>query len=1512
MRLLRPLQSILAANNYDNRRMEQSAISCPSNTGLESRCSHLVNFTKLAKNGNRQEVTPLVNTSQNCDAQKCVAAESHKDTDTLLDCDNARYSLEVSSRAHRLMHALVGNRDGQHPNVSNRSVKIPMFQGSRTHIPKSHTAAIRERLQATLNRRMHTLNGNPAPKKSTAKKILKAEKKVEKQIAKIAPKIAKATKTQGNSQRKKKFQVNGHLVVGGHGDYSIKKFANDVGDWADRNISSFFQKIFGPGDTFKAQGTDVQHNTLLDTGDYVPTFSNMEGKFKYTNFKFHEMVKMVHMSTTFAKQVFRIDVSNENTFPWLSRIAQNYQRYRVKGFVVTLKSLSSKTVVAPTQSLGQVVLVPFYDVNAVIPNDIQALLNSESAISTDPASNAFMAAECDFRASQLNSLKIRAPGQTVNDDEEQFYALGDFVLATQGAPNAYDDAMEMWVTYDIDLFSERLVDTPKGLAYMGDCGNSLTLPLTLIPPTLAVPQPRVNTIGCTIAANKTDLVFPTTIKEGRMYQICYVMKYDAVQSQPRTIIFSAGGGMSLRNVLLNQSQSQVGCPENVYASPQFWSNSIAFVKYTTPVFGSQPYVRLAFGSGSLADAAKATITVVEVPNAFYTGLTDTMVPVYTRERFYKYLTELTLSLELPSDPPPFPARLIEWTSFFTSDNEFYENSNLVRLPHTNDYTIEQARSAIIPFLSRRDVTSCKVLEVEAKRAHAEMHAMHGNIQRIVGVDDMEIQWTEEATAFQEEMDYEQPEEESDSDEGDEGDGNPDEYIEVAIIHPGEPGYVEDVRVAQALRYQNAHNWVHPGVAPQRTWFRQYAINPMHRRELYIIRALNDDGDDEGWSLAVIRRTICTCMTGERCNHNDYMECPAYRFIDHDFVDEHDFVVIRPHDVDDRRPPTSERDRGGRTAEEQAAANARMHAQNGNIKFCDCTNTSCARPTHYHKMQKPGKDKPKPGAELRIAKKKGEENKNGEEAKFMLCSRESEPTSVADCKYPNHSHPCKENGKIDMAAEELGVAMLKEHWSGGAANLKKKIDALKQEVGLVEKIAQGEHQQDAEEKVMQFERGEDQELGIKNYMVGLANSQRRIGGETVDVSFCGVNQIDILKRIMSEGCRPPPINSVPPPVVKKASKPEPTPEKKLDFLDVAENFGSTAAFLEGKREKGGDEKYAIGDSVVQSVAPAKLPVLQPPPPFVPPVIVPPPPLVQLRPLPPPAPRPPPPLAPHPVVAPPLPAPRPPPPRVIPHPPAGPPPHRNPPLVVNVPIMPPPGRPIVHARPVAEPQANLNLPAQAERVAREFTYATEEVLVHYSYDETRNTLGGWMKKQLLRVVPEYFKGEVIATNDNQPGVIKVKNTRHEGLSRSGKARTGKPSGKTEQRIAIPKEFTTHKQVRIFSEIVAKLDDTSETVVADLHSRKLLSPGAKGALNLQTTLFQAVQTVLFGFNKPEWNHYLFKLHDNVVFENTLLYFAQYLMFKALDVCAAMGNKVTPVFRVKGQQGDSQTMLARASTGQ
>jgi len=155
-------------------------------------------------------------------------------------------------------------------------------------------------------------------------------------------------------------------------------------------------------------------------------------------------------------------------FPWLSRVARQFEEYKFNKLAFKFRSTSGSFNGA-TQALGKVVMCTDYNVdtqyasssmNTAVWTNTQAMEAYQGAVSTTPMVDAVHHVDC--RANLTKNFLVRR-GVVQGLNSAAMYDLGFYCWATVGQSNAVNLG-EMWSIYDVTFHKPRIDPMSKNLS----------------------------------------------------------------------------------------------------------------------------------------------------------------------------------------------------------------------------------------------------------------------------------------------------------------------------------------------------------------------------------------------------------------------------------------------------------------------------------------------------------------------------------------------------------------------------------------------------------------------------------------------------------------------------------------------------------------------------------------------------------------------------------------------------------------------------------------------------------------------------------------------------------------------------------------------------------------------------------------------------------------------------------------------------------------------------------------
>lgn len=261
----------------------------------------------------------------------------------------------------------------------------------------------------------------------------------------------------------------------GRGDYNI---GGRIGGWIGDKAQKLIETIFGGGDY------TVKSNSITAPNNSVPQFTEGKG---FVRIRHREYIGDLNSSQSFFARDIPIDPTVTSSFPWLSGIVNNYQKYKFLGVVLEYKTMSGMVANSGATGAGQgtVILSTRYDPDAPIFVSKIQMEEYEFTQSTVPWESCIHPIECDPSEDTLDFYLLANPGtQTAAGGSTRFTRKCVSTVATVGFPNTTASVVgEMWLSYDIILRDPRLPQQSLSAHWRGINGSDQTNPIPVIPGT---------------------------------------------------------------------------------------------------------------------------------------------------------------------------------------------------------------------------------------------------------------------------------------------------------------------------------------------------------------------------------------------------------------------------------------------------------------------------------------------------------------------------------------------------------------------------------------------------------------------------------------------------------------------------------------------------------------------------------------------------------------------------------------------------------------------------------------------------------------------------------------------------------------------------------------------------------------------------------------------------------------------------------------------------------------------
>jgi hypothetical protein len=164
-----------------------------------------------------------------------------------------------------------------------------------------------------------------------------------------------------------------------------------------------------------------------------------------------EFLTEVTASTTFnVLKSFPINPGMAITFPWLSKVARNFQQYRIRGMVYHYIPTSGNMSSSGNPALGSVMLQTVYRATDSPPSSKVELLNEYWTGEVVPSETLAHPVECNPKENPYNVQYVRS-FDPPSGESRLLYDLGTTYLAVNGQQTAGVTLGDLWVTYEVEL-----------------------------------------------------------------------------------------------------------------------------------------------------------------------------------------------------------------------------------------------------------------------------------------------------------------------------------------------------------------------------------------------------------------------------------------------------------------------------------------------------------------------------------------------------------------------------------------------------------------------------------------------------------------------------------------------------------------------------------------------------------------------------------------------------------------------------------------------------------------------------------------------------------------------------------------------------------------------------------------------------------------------------------------------------------------------------------------------------
>ena len=326
--------------------------------------------------------------------------------------------------------------------------------------------------------------------------------------------------------RREAAKTYGRGMYTGEGKYGLRR---TIGQFlkknhvAQRAFDATAGRVLGSGmytGMGEYEGPDA--NDLLSTKstmDVVPLFaSETDEGIIYSK---REYVSEIYgpplvggVPQPFVLQSFAINPGLEQSFPWLSQIAANFDEYELQQLCFTFKSTTTESGNQTNGQVGTVIMATNYNAAAANFSEKFTMMQYASACSGRLTESLQHFVECDpDKLSGSRGEYVRTNPVAQNQDLKT-YDHGKFQIAIANCTSnlANQSLGELWVTYTVKLRKPKFF-TGKGLAISKDIFVSNTGEQRTRPFGNSLLRGQQNNIGCSLTQDGTPsfkITFPAS------------------------------------------------------------------------------------------------------------------------------------------------------------------------------------------------------------------------------------------------------------------------------------------------------------------------------------------------------------------------------------------------------------------------------------------------------------------------------------------------------------------------------------------------------------------------------------------------------------------------------------------------------------------------------------------------------------------------------------------------------------------------------------------------------------------------------------------------------------------------------------------------------------------------------------------------------------------------------------------------------------------------------------------
>ncbi len=226
---------------------------------------------------------------------------------------------------------------------------------------------------------------------------------------------------------------------------SARRMIGNIGNsLKTRGMLGTGMRVLGFGDY-----TVTENSLVAGSSSIVPDFGPTSVRIRHK-----EYLGNVLGSVGFQGKNYPLNPGMDQTFPWLSGIARNYQQYRLNGVVFQYVSTSAFALGSTNSALGKVILATNYNAEDPPYSSTTGMLATQFSNYCRPADTMSHAIECAPIETSSNVYYIRTDLDGKQKDL-RITDLGFTQISTEGMQST-TEVGGLWISYDVTLFKPIL------------------------------------------------------------------------------------------------------------------------------------------------------------------------------------------------------------------------------------------------------------------------------------------------------------------------------------------------------------------------------------------------------------------------------------------------------------------------------------------------------------------------------------------------------------------------------------------------------------------------------------------------------------------------------------------------------------------------------------------------------------------------------------------------------------------------------------------------------------------------------------------------------------------------------------------------------------------------------------------------------------------------------------------------------------------------------------------------